>query len=544
MDDEPIKVLHVLANSRPDLNGYAVRTHDLLAAQLGTGLILPIGLTSPFYPERETMAESCEVDGIQYLRCAHPHHDASSTGIGAWWLRRRASIRIRSTSKPPQQETDATTIAIDSTDVSDTESIPPSTEEEMKETEIASEPIVLGVLRILFHQVRKIIRRIWRTSVRTSRRVRRVVKKSIRSVWRASVRTSRKVRRFLRPGPMWIEERILMRKMEDRVKEIARDTGAQIIHAHTPYRVGRPALRASRKLGLPFIYEMRGMWEETAVASGRWKVGGLAHRRFRKLETKTLLAADYVVCISETLRDEAISRGVDADRITVVSNAVDPETMFPVDDSPSQDELDHHAETVAALNVGENTTVVGYIGSLRDIEGVDDTATAVAHLVERGLDVRLLVVTGTANQQQLRDHCANLGLGDKAMVTGPVPRHRVHAYYSLIDIFVVSRPDTRVTRLVTPLKPFEAMLLGKPTVCSDLPALAEIIVHEQRGLLYPAGDTVALADAIQRLLEDDGLASRLSRTACAWVEKERVWPTVVKRSLEVYRTILSPSSER
>ena len=130
----------------------------------------------------------------------------------------------------------------------------------------------------------------------------------------------------LRPGWAWIEEKILFNHFTTSILTVAKEENAEIIHAHVPYRVGIPAMRVARKLGLPFVYEMRGMWEESAVASGRWRAGGLAHRRFRRMESKVLRNADAVVCISETLRNEAISRGVSSERILVVPNAVSNDT--------------------------------------------------------------------------------------------------------------------------------------------------------------------------------------------------------------------------
>ena len=103
-----------------------------------------------------------------------------------------------------------------------------------------------------------------------------------------------------------------MRYFMQRIIEVAKQEKAELIHAHTPYRVGLPALKAARKLRLPFVYEMRGMWEETAVANGRWRANGPAYRRFQRFENKVLRAADSVVCISETLKTNGNISGVDA----------------------------------------------------------------------------------------------------------------------------------------------------------------------------------------------------------------------------------------
>ena len=136
-----------------------------------------------------------------------------------------------------------------------------------------------------------------------------------------------------------------------------------------------------------------------------------------------------------------------------------------------------------------------------------------------------------------------LNLGDLAVITGPVPHERVPEYYKLIDVFVVSRPDTRVTRLVTPLKPFEAMVMERAVICSDLPALAEIIDDGNTGRLYPAGDLDKLAITIRDLAEDKSERQRLGNSAKNWVESERTWLAVTKSIPKLYAKLLDHSGK-
>ena len=173
--------------------------------------------------------------------------------------------------------------------------------------------------------------------------------------------------------------------------------------------------------------------------------------------------------------------------------------------------------------------VVGYIGSLRKMEGVEQTAEAVANLISKGYDVRFFVLTGESGQQDLREYCLNLGISDKAVITGPVPHNQVAPFYNLIDIFVVSRPDTRVTRLVTPLKPFEAMAMGKAVVASRLPALQEIITDGETGLLYEADSMISLSTNLEKLIEDNKLLENLGVRAKQWIMANRTWDVVTKK---------------
>lgn len=537
-----IRVLHVLANSRPDLNGYAVRTHDELQAQWNSGKVHPIGLTSPFYPERPSLIHPLQVDDIRYLRCIHPYHDEASRGLSSWWLRRRAGKKLARTAHPSKSTITPPSTPTSTTAKNHDSSVPVHRDEVGRERN----PIILNLLikparlarkitRHIYRMVQRIVRRTIRLTIRISRRSRRFLKRNIR-------RATRPARAMLRPLPMWVEERFLMRKMKREIIMIAEQESIEIIHAHTPYRVGRPALLAARKLGLPFVYEMRGIWEDTAVANGRWKPTGLAYRRYRRMETEVLTSADRVICISQTLADEAVSRGVDSNIIHLVQNAVDPSKIIhpnELERVATEEEEAHLNETIERLERTESTCVVGYIGSLRNLEGVDLTADAVARLYSEGRDVRLLVVSGKANQSALRERCERLGLGERAIVTGPVPHERVPHYYDLIDIFVVSRPDARVTRLVTPLKPFEAMVMERPIIVSNLPALAEIVDDGVRGLCFRAGDERDLANKISTLMDNPTERERLGAAAKLWVESERIWPEVVKGSLEAYQALLN-----
>ena len=446
------KILHVLANSPPDVNGYAVRTHGLMKAYSELPNIEVVGLTSPWYPDRESLIETLELDEITYHRCLHPARMKEIRGVGMKWTASRGRDKIAGSegfAKKPTWK---------------------------KILQLASKP--------------------------------------------------------LRPGWSWIEERIIFKHFTRRIVEVAQSENVDVIHAHVPYRVGIPAMRAARKLGLPFVYEMRGMWEESAVASGRWKTGGLAYRRFRRMETKVLRKADSVICISETLRQEALSRGVSKSKISVVPNAVD------IDTNHQESEL-----LIQMKDTLQDRLVVGYIGSLRELEGVDLTAKAVSILKEQGVDVDFFVLSSESGQNELRDYCYLLGIADQSHIVGPVPHDQVAPFYDLIDVFVVSRPDTRVTRLVTPLKPFEAMRNGRAVVMSDLPALAEIIEDGKTGRSYAAEDANALAKILSELLIDRGGRERLGTEAKKWIEENRSWGIVIQKVPSIYQQLAAVVSD-
>jgi glycosyltransferase involved in cell wall biosynthesis len=216
------------------------------------------------------------------------------------------------------------------------------------------------------------------------------------------------------------------------------------------------------------------------------------------------------------------------DNITVIPNAVDTARFATLELNAEQTR--HLDETKSAL---EDTFVVGYIGSLRSMEGVEETVDAVAELLTRGRKVKLLVVSSSANRQELVSRAESLAISENTLFTGPVPPESIKPYYQLIDAFVVSRPDTEVTRMVTPLKPLEAMLLGVPVVCSDLPALRELMDDGSKGRLYVPGDVSGLADALEEVMDSTDIAAS-TKNAAEWVAQNRNWNEVNKENLRLY----------
>ena len=186
----------------------------------------------------------------------------------------------------------------------------------------------------------------------------------------------------------------------------------------------------------------------------------------------------------------------------------------------------------------QDRLVVGYIGSLRELEGVDLTAKAVSILKEQGVDVDFFVLSSESGQNELRDYCSLLGIADQSHIVGPVPHEQVAPFYDLIDVFVVSRPDTRVARLVTPLKPFEAMRSGRAVVMSNLPALAEIVEDGKTGCLYPAGDGRELSNIIRNLLETGTKRVELGLNARSWISEQRTWRAVVSKMPSEYEKLV------
>ncbi len=314
----------------------------------------------------------------------------------------------------------------------------------------------------------------------------------------------------------------LMLRLTRRVVEVARAESATVIHAHSPLLNGLPALWAGRRLGIPVVYETRAFWEDAAVDHGTTREQSFRYRLSRALETFLFKRADRVVVIAEAMRREVIARGVAPERLSVVPNGVDVERFQPM---PRQADL---ARTLGL----DGGPVLGFIGSFYHYEGLRFLMEALPALRARLPGCQLLLVGAGEEEPALRARAKEIGPG--VVLAGPVPHHQIRDFYSLIDVFVCPRRRMRLTELVTPLKPLEAMAMGCPVVASDVGGLLELIQHEVTGLVFPAESTEAMVAELTRLGGDPRFRAGLGIAARAHVERERTWPRVVSHYLSIY----------
>jgi PEP-CTERM/exosortase A-associated glycosyltransferase len=312
------------------------------------------------------------------------------------------------------------------------------------------------------------------------------------------------------------------------IERAARRFRPDVIHAHSPYRCILPARVVSRRLGVPAVYEVRGLWEDSGVMQGNIRRGSLKYRYHVWLEQRGLDVADVVVAIGQHLRADLLTRGVPEDRCFVVPNAVQPERFEP-----------RAPDAEIRRRCGLRPRVLGYIGSLRQMEGIEHFIDGFALLAGRRDDVSLLLVGDDAkNAPLLRARAKRRRVADRVVFTGRVPHGEVARYYSVIDVFCVTRPRGRATELVTPLKPLEAMAMGKAVIGSSVGGIRELIEDGRTGLLYEAGDVADLARQVNRLLDDPALRQRVAEAGRRHVCTHRNWTVTCRGYDAVYETAL------
>lgn len=315
--------------------------------------------------------------------------------------------------------------------------------------------------------------------------------------------------------------------LEEYVQAVTQEVRAlrpALLHAHSNFKNAYACLKVSKMAGIPFVYEVRGFWEDTLVSKGILDPDSQLYRGFRTCETFCMKAASAIVTLSESMREEIISRGVDTEKVFLVPNGVD------VADFAYQEKREDLAR---AIGLKRDEVVVGYVGSFFEYEGIDLLVQAFARLQQNGFAVRLLLVGDGEVFPKIKKKCEDLNLGESAILTGRMAHDIVASYYSLIDIFVIPRRADRVCNLVTPIKPIEAMACRKTLVVSDLKALKEI-VGQNRGVCFEAGNWEALYTALAHLVPNSSLREQIAQDAYNWVMHHRKWSDVVEGYQEAY----------
>lgn len=324
----------------------------------------------------------------------------------------------------------------------------------------------------------------------------------------------------------------LMRALEARIEEVANQIKPDIIHAHSPVLNAMPALSVGCKLEIPVVYEIRAFWEDAAVDHGTTREGSLRYRLTRALETSAIRRANHVFTICEGLRADIVARGISASHVTVIPNAVDVETF----------QLAQPADPALQEKWGlKGRTVIGFIGSFYAYEGLDLLVAALPDVIKAHPNACLLLVGGGPQEAALKAQVQSLGLTQHVIFTGRVPHAEVNRYYDLIDMLAYPRHSMRLTELVTPLKPLEAMAQGHLFVASDVGGHKELIEHGKNGWLFKADDRAALSQAIVDMLAHPERWPLMKANGREFVESVRNWRNSVANYQAPYESILDGS---
>jgi len=326
-----------------------------------------------------------------------------------------------------------------------------------------------------------------------------------------------------------LNQLVIVRGLEKRIDQVVKEVKPDVLHAHSPALNGLAAVRAGRRNNIPVVYECRAFWEDAAVDHGTSNEGGLRYRLTKAMESYVFRHADAVTTICQGLRNDIISRGIPADKITVIANAVDIERFT----------FGEEADVDLCTKLGmKGKTVLGFIGSFYAYEGLSLLLDALPQMLKRTPNLCLLLVGGGSQEVLLREKVTALGLTDEVVFTGRVAHEQVQAYYNQVDVFVYPRLPMRLTELVTPLKPLEAMAQGRMVVASDVGGHKELITDKKTGFLFTAGDVDSLAETVVNLVGDRDKWNEIRRAGRDFVETERNWHKSVSNYSALYEKLI------
>ncbi len=305
-------------------------------------------------------------------------------------------------------------------------------------------------------------------------------------------------------------------------------TRPALVHAASNYINGLAGAIAARRLGLPFVYEVRGLWELTRLTIREDAASTLGFHAQSCLEAQAAEAADRVLVLSDELGTELERRGLPAGRTRLAASG-SPD-MQPVTD-------DARAEARRSFDIEPGTFVVGYIGSLVGYEGLDVLIKAMAKAGVRQPRVRLLVIGEGYQRADLESLTRRLGITDRVRFTGRINSHQAKQAYAAIDLAAYPRKRLRVTEVVPPLKHLEAAAAGVPIIVSDVAPLRTFAERTRAAIMFPADNAEALAHAIIDLSNSPSRCDEMGRAGLA-AARAQTWQTTARAVVDTYNELL------
>lgn len=301
-----------------------------------------------------------------------------------------------------------------------------------------------------------------------------------------------------------------------------------VLHAATDFVNGEIASAVAMATDLPFAYEVRGFLEQSWLAKNeRNSVDSPFYQEFLSREIAVMQQANAITTLSETMKSEIVKRGIDSNKIYLTPNAVSDDLLM-MNKSASQARLE--------IGVSELPTF-GIISTLYSFENTSLLIAALEELESSGRSAQLLIIGDGPDLAALKDKAYKSRVKDRIYFFGRIPNNKIPTYYQALDVFCVPRTRSRVTELVTPLKPIEAMALNRPVLASNLPAMAELITTGETGLLIEPDSLSALTNSLDRLLYDSHYRISLARNAKDWVATNRTWSQVAQTYRQVYQQL-------
>ena len=337
-------------------------------------------------------------------------------------------------------------------------------------------------------------------------------------------------------GRRWpiLREVAVAHLLGQRIRSLLERQSFDIIHAHSPALGGLAAWSAVQTKSIPLVYEVRAFWEDAAVDPKKTTRGSLRYRLSRSLESFAARRADAVVGIAQPILQDLEARGIPPNKLFYVPNGVDVDRFSP-----------RPRDAVLAAQLGlDEKPILGFIGTFFPWEGIPWLVRVSAELHRHGACFKLLIVGDGQDRTEIQAAIREAGAADYVLLLGRVPHEEIERYYSVMDILVYPRHRVRLTELVTPLKPLEAMALGKAVLASNVGGMRELIEPGRTGVLFEPGDVEDFRRKACRLLQEEGWRRSLGEQARRTILEKSDWKILASQYDRVYESAIQNRRRR
>jgi glycosyltransferase involved in cell wall biosynthesis len=280
------------------------------------------------------------------------------------------------------------------------------------------------------------------------------------------------------------------------------------------------------KYGTPYICEYNGSLPWMAR---HWEKRRLFHERLMtRIELLNLKIADIIMVVSQPLKDELIMRGIDADKILVNPNGVDPDCYSP----------DVDGSRIRAQYLLDGKTIIGFIGTFGKWHGAEILAEAFGKLLDEYPEhqgrVKLFMIGDGITMPLVKENIEKFNLSENCILTGLIPQEKGPEYLAACDILVAShKPNHDGTPFFgSPTKLFEYMAMGKGIVASDLDQIGEVLKHEHTAWMVKPGDAASLMSGLKVLIDDKPRRDRLGKAARQEVVEKYTWKEHTRKIID------------
>ncbi len=283
--------------------------------------------------------------------------------------------------------------------------------------------------------------------------------------------------------------------------------------------------KVADRLGSPLAYDMRGMAWLTNRSNNTALRGSALESVLLGMELHAAIISDHVFCITRQLREWLIGQGLDGRGLFLLPNGIHASLTDPA----THDSL----KVRQKFNIPSSTFVVGYVGTVVYYEGLDLLVDAIASLHREGVaDLRVLIVGDGKHLETLRRKvAASPETAACVHFAGRVPPSELSDYFAAIDCVVIPRLRSELSDMISPMKPFDALLRKKPLILSSCGALVEIAQAAGCVTIFEAGNPTQLAHCIRMAQDTRGPSHAQLDEGCHWVETKRSWEFIASQGL-------------